>query len=41
MIKNDTKLNKLEGGKEELLGSDAYVDQGFTRPKVLLSIQLL
>jgi hypothetical protein len=35
VIKNDTKLNKLEGGKE-VLGSDVYVDQGFTRPKACL-----
>ncbi|XP_078166412.1 U3 small nucleolar RNA-associated protein [Carex rostrata] len=40
VIKNDTKLNKLEGGKEEVLASDAYVDQGFTRPKVLFLLPL-
>ncbi|KAJ4814411.1 U3 small nucleolar RNA-associated protein 25 [Rhynchospora pubera] len=40
VIKNDTKLNKLQGGTKEVLGSDAYLDQGFTRPKVLFLLPL-
>ncbi|XP_068637580.1 protein NUCLEOLAR FACTOR 1-like [Aristolochia californica] len=39
--KNDAKLAKHpENGKDELLSGDGFLDQGFTRPKVLILLPL-
>lgn len=38
VIKNDAKLTKQqEDKKEEILSSGTYLDQGFTRPKVIMT----
>ncbi|XP_072954074.1 protein NUCLEOLAR FACTOR 1 isoform X2 [Typha angustifolia] len=40
VIKNDAKLEKHEHKEKEILNCDAYLDQGFTRPKVLFLLPL-
>ncbi|CAO2824560.1 unnamed protein product [Amaranthus hypochondriacus] len=41
ITKNDAKLSKLqEIAREEVMTSDSFLDQGFTRPKVLILLPL-
>ncbi|KAL2897818.1 U3 small nucleolar RNA-associated protein 25 [Bienertia sinuspersici] len=41
IMKNDSKLSKhQETAREEVLTNDSFLDQGFTRPKVLILLPL-
>lgn len=37
MTKNNAKVAKHQESADELLNGDGFLDQGFTRPKVMLS----
>lgn len=38
VTKNDAKMTKHEDNMEELLSSDSFRDQGYTRPKVFFFV---